>query len=130
MRGLDTNVLVRYLTQDDEAQSRTANALIERSLEGGERLHVDAIVLCELVWVLRSSYRFERSEVAGALDALIASSLSMPDRDRLREAAARYRKGPGDFSDYLIALTHRDAGCETTVTFDRGHRKTPAFTVI
>jgi predicted nucleic-acid-binding protein len=130
MRGLDTNVLVRYLTQDDAEQSRKANDLIERALEGGERLHVEAIVLCELVWVLRSAYRFERDEVAGALDALIASSLSMPERDRLREAAARYRKGPGDFSDYLIALTNLDAGCKTTVTFDRVHKKSAGVTVL
>jgi predicted nucleic-acid-binding protein len=54
----------------------------------------------------------------------------MAERDRLREAALRYRKGPGDFSDYLIALTNRDAGCDTTVTFDRAQRKSPGFTVL
>ena len=56
MKGLDTNVLVRYLTQDDPRQSRRANAVIEDDLAGDGRLHVDTVVLCELVWVLRAAF--------------------------------------------------------------------------
>ena len=56
MKGVDTNVLVRYLTQDDASQGKRATAVFERALTAGERIHVDTVVLCELVWVLRTAY--------------------------------------------------------------------------
>jgi predicted nucleic-acid-binding protein len=131
MRGLDTNVLVRYLTQDDPRQSKRANAVIESALASGERLHVDTIVLCELVWVLRGAYRLDRATVAASLLQLIdAAQLSLDDRDLVREAAHRYRTGPGDFADYAIGLRDRAAGCETTLTFDRAHKRSELFSLL
>lgn len=131
MRALDTNVVVRYLTQDDPRQSKRANDVIEGALAGEERLHIDTIVLCELVWVLRAAYRLDRTTVATALLQLIdAAQLSLDDRDLLREAAQRYRAGPGDFADYAIGLRNRAAGCDTTLTFDRAHRRDELFTLL
>jgi predicted nucleic-acid-binding protein len=131
MKGLDTNVLVRYLTQDDPRQSKRANAVIESALAGDERLHVDTIVLCELVWVLRAAYQLDRATVAAALLQLIdTAQLSLDDRDLVREAARRYRAGPGDFADYAIGLRDRAAGCETTLTFDRAHKRTELFSLL
>jgi predicted nucleic-acid-binding protein len=131
MKGLDTNVLVRYLTQDDPSQSRKANAVIERALSGGERIHIDTVVLCELVWVLRAAYGYDRATVASTLARLIeAGELSIDDRDRLREANRRYAAGPGDFADQVLALRGKSAGCDTTLTFDRAHRKNDLFTVL
>lgn len=131
MKGLDTNVLVRYLTQDDPAQSRRANAIIDGALAGGQRIHLDTVVLCELVWVLRSAYAFSRDTVADTLARLLeASQLSVDDRDRLREAARRYGAGAGDFADCVLGLRNRAAGCDTTLTFDRAHRKSDLFTVL
>ncbi len=131
MRGLDTNVVVRYLTQDDLRQSKRANAVIEEALAGEDRLHIDTIVLCELVWVLRAAYQLDRATVAAALLQLIdAAQLSLDDRDLLREAAQRYRVGPGDFADYAIALRNRAAGCKTTLTFDRAHKQSELFSLI
>ena len=131
MKGLDTNVLVRYLTQDDPSQARKANAVVDRALAGGDRIHIDTVVLCELVWVLRSAYGYDRATVAGTLTKLIeAGQLSVDDRDRLREASHRYAVGRGDFADYVLALRSQSAGCDTTLTFDRAHRKSELFTVM
>jgi predicted nucleic-acid-binding protein len=131
MIGLDTNVLVRYLTQDDPTQSRRANSVIDRAIAGSEQVHVDTVVLCELVWVLRSAYGYDRTTVADTLIKLLETGqLSVDDRDRLREATQRYAKGPGDFADHVIALRNRSAGCDTTLTFDRNHRKSDLFTLL
>ena len=131
MKGLDTNVLARYLVQDHPGQSRRANTIIENALADEGRLHVDTIVLCELVWVLRTAFRLDRVTVAAALLQLVdAAQLSLDDRDLVRAAAERYRQGPGDFADYVIGLRNRAAGCETTLTFDRAHRRDELFTLL
>lgn len=131
MKGIDTNVLVRYLTQDDPSQSRKANAVIDRAIAEHQRIHVDTIVLCELVWVLRAAYGYDRTTVGEALVQLFeASQLSIEDRDRMREAARRYTAGPGDFADHVLGLRNISAGCDTTLTFDRAHRKSDLFTVL
>jgi predicted nucleic-acid-binding protein len=131
MKGLDTNVIVRFLTQDDPVQTRKANAVVDHALAGGERIHLDTIVLCELVWVLRSAYGFDRATVADALAKLIeAAQISIDDRDRARDAVRRYAAGKGDFADYMLALRNQGAKCETTLTFDRAHRKSELFTML
>ena len=131
MKAVDTNVLVRYLTQDDAHQARKASAIFEQAAAAGERIHVDMTVLCELVWVLRAAYGHERVTVAGTLDKLLdAVQLSIDDRDRVREATRLYAAGPGDFADYIIGLGNRAAGCDTTLTFDRAHRHDDLFTVL
>jgi predicted nucleic-acid-binding protein len=131
MRGLDTNVLVRYLTQDDPRQAKRANVVIESALARGSPLHVDTSVLCELVWVLRAAYELNRATIPAALLQLIdAAQLSLDDRDLVREAVHRYRRGPGDFADYVIGLRNRAAGCETTLTFDRAHKRDELFSLL
>ena len=130
MKGLDTNVLVRYLTQDDPAQSRQANAIFDDAIAKGERVHVDTVVLCELVWVLRSAYRMDRPTIADALGKLIdTAQMSFDDRDLLREAVQRYAAGSGDFSDQIVGLRHRAAGCDSTLTFDRALKSSELFTI-
>lgn len=131
MTGLDTNVLVRYLTQDDLAQARKANALIDGAVGKGERLHLDVVVLCELVWVLRGAYDFGKETVGEAVEKILdAAQFSVEDRDLLREALEAYRAGQGDFADYVLGLRNRKAGCSATVTFDRPLRKNELFTVL
>lgn len=121
MRGLDTNILVRFLTADEPIQSETARRLIEAAEATGEALHVSTLVLAELVWVLRGGrYTFSRDVVADALDALLdATVFEIQDRDLVRRAAVAFRIGPADFSDYLIGEQDRRAGCTSTLTFDR-----------
>jgi predicted nucleic-acid-binding protein len=131
MTGLDTNVLVRYLTQDDPVQARKANALIDGAVGKGERLHLDVVVLCELVWVLRGAYDFGRETVAGVVGKILdAAQFSVEDRDLLRQALEEYRAGPGDFADHVLGRRNRRAGCGATVTFDRALKKNERFAVL
>jgi predicted nucleic-acid-binding protein len=105
--------------------------LIDTALASGKRLYVDTVVMCEVVWVLRAAYGFDKATVSRALSTLIdAAQLALADRDLLRDAAARYAAGSGDFADYVLALRGGAAGCETTMTFDRKHKKSELFTVL
>lgn len=131
MIGVDTNVLVRYLTQDDPAQARKVDVLVDSAVEEGTRLHVDDIVLCEIAWVLRAAYRLGKADVLEALEKIMsAATFSFDDRDLLRSTLVDYRDGDGDFSDYLIARRNARAGCESTATFDRALRDTASFVVL
>lgn len=124
MIGLDTNVLVRYLTEDDPKQSPRAVALVEGALEDGERLFVPQIVLCELVWVLDSVYSFPREEIVSVVrDLLRARQLVIEDLDSARKAVDQYAAKGGDFADFLIVERCRVAGCERVASFDGQLRK-------
>lgn len=119
MIGLDTNVLVRFLTEDDPEQSPRAVALIEGALDEGERLFVTQIVLCELVWVLDSVYGYPREEIVAAVsDLLRARQLVIEDLDSARTALDRYAAEGGDFADFLIVERCRAAGCGRVASFD------------
>lgn len=118
MIGLDTNVLVRYLVADDAAQYRTAARLIESEARQG--FFISDIVVCELVWVLRDAYEASREDIVDVFSEIFETrTFSFSDRDRLYRALAKYASQRGDFSDYLIGLHAADAGCDTTLTFDR-----------
>jgi predicted nucleic-acid-binding protein len=129
--GLDTNILARYLTQDDPAQSRRANTVIAEATRRGDRCAVNTIVLCELVWVLRDAYGFDRGTVVTTLEKILdTAQFVVEDRDVARRALADYRQGPGDFSDYLIGWRNRQAGCSETATFDRTLRQSGLFRLV
>ena len=131
MIALDTNVVVRYLVDDDETQSRQAADLMEGAAARGEHLFVGDLVLCETVWVLASSYGFSREEISGVLTSLLrARALLFSSTDRLARALAAYREGRGDFADYLIREHTRAAGAETVATFDRKLLGDPGFTAV
>jgi predicted nucleic-acid-binding protein len=129
--GVDTNVLVRYLTQDDPVQARKVDTFVAAAIESGDRLHVDDIVLCELVWVLRAAYRLGKPVIAAALDKVMSTGIfAFDDRELLRSALTDYRNGPGDFSDYVIGRRNARAGCEHTVTFDRPLNREQSFVLL
>ncbi len=131
MIGLDTNVLVRYLTQDDQAQARKVDVVIAESVARGERCVIDPIVLCELIWVLRDAYRTSKADLVKTLDQILATQqFQITEKDRVREACEAYRVGRADFADYLIGTSNRDAGCSETATFDRRLRGASAFRVL
>jgi predicted nucleic-acid-binding protein len=131
MRGLDTNVLVRYLTQDDPVQARKANAHIAEAVDRGEQCLVSVIVLCELVWVLREAYRLDKDTVAATLEKILdTAQFTVEHADLARRALDEYRRGRGDFADYLIGWRNRDAGCRHTATFDRALRSSRLFRVL
>jgi len=120
MKGLDTNVLVRFLTLDDEAQAVRATEVIEGAARTGETLFVSRVVLCELVWVLEAAYRSTREEILGVLESILRTGqMHFEDKDVLWQALADYREGRGDFADYVIGREAVSAGCSSTWTFDR-----------
>lgn len=131
MIGLDTNVLVRYLVQDDAAQARVASAAIESAAGRGERMHLTAVTLCELVWVLESAYQRARSDVAQALEQIVRTAdFDIEHADQVRKAIEWYRSTPADFADALTGLVNEAAGCEHTLTFDRSLKRIPHFKVL
>ena len=131
MTGLDTNVLVRYLTQDDASQARKANALVADTVARGERCFVVGVVLCELVWVLRGAYAFDKATVVGVLERILATAqFTIDEKDVVRRAVDDYRSGKGDFADYLIGHHGQESGCRTTATFDRQLKGSALFQVL
>jgi predicted nucleic-acid-binding protein len=131
MIGLDTNVLVRYLTQDDPAQYAKAAAFIDNATGQGEQLVVNTAVLCELTWVLDTSYEYSREEIARALEQILATAQFEVERlDEARQALADFRSTKADFSDALIGRINRSMGGDHTVTFDRGLKAVETFRLL
>ncbi len=131
MIGIDTNILVRYLTQDDASQTRQVDELFEAALKTGERLRVSDVVLSELVWALRKIYRVPKAEVVRGLQRVMANEIfTFDDPDVVNAALADYRDADGDFADYLIGRRNAAAGCEHTVSFDKDLAAHPAFVVL
>ena len=119
MRGVDTNVLVRFLVRDDPEQARKASQFLMVECTAEDPGLVNHIVLCELVWVLGSFYAYPRQAIARVLDGIAkAVQLSIPDVQDVRLAIAEYQDG-ADFADALIAIINLRLGCRETVTFDR-----------
>ena len=131
MTGLDTNVLVRYLTQDEPAQARKAAAVIEEAATKGEKLLIHPVVLCELVWVLETAYGYGRSDVATTLDRILRTAqFEVSDKEIVWSAWADYRSGKADFADYLIGRANGRLGAAHTVTFDQALKGNRQFRVL
>jgi predicted nucleic-acid-binding protein len=129
--ALDTNVLVRLVLYDDEAQAKAAERLVVRARREQTVLFVADVVLCELVWVLTRRAGLSRAEIATALDQLVRTELMVvADSGITERALAAYRSGKGDFADYLIREQARAAGAEEVATFDRVLRGEADFHVI
>ncbi|MEA3412578.1 MAG: type II toxin-antitoxin system VapC family toxin [Pseudomonadota bacterium] len=129
MIAVDTNVLLRLIVEDDEAQTRQAVRLLDRLDADGQRALVPTIVACEIVWVLRSAYRFGRERIATALGQLLAArQLVFELPDVTTRALRAYEAGRGDFADYVVRESARAAGCDTVVTFDRKLQGEEMFT--
>jgi predicted nucleic-acid-binding protein len=123
MIGLDTNVVVRYLMQDDPVQAARANAFIEGELSVGQPGFVSLVVLVEIAWVLRACYGIGRMEVARALRALLETRQLRVERAALVVRALRRQMAVNaDFSDALIIELARAHGCREVVSFDRKAR--------
>jgi len=131
MIGLDTNILVRYLIQDDPEQSRKAADEIENGLAKGHMFHIADIVLCELVWVLETAYGYDRQEIVPVLENILRTKqFQFENKDLLWKSLADYRNKKGDFADHLIGQAGHKAGCQETLTFDTGLKNNPLFRVL
>jgi len=130
MIGLDTNVLVRFIMQDDVGQSSLAAAVVE-SLTPEIPGFVTLVSVIELGWVLDSCYSLERSQIAVALEALIRSKEIVVERAEIVWRAVRqFRDSTADLADCLIAYSAYSAGCIRTLTFDRAAVKGCGMTLI
>lgn len=120
MIGLDTNVIVRYLAQDDNVQTLVATKLIER-LTPENPGYVSSVVLAEITWVLSRAYKTPRGEIANAIENILRSAeLVTENAEAAYRALGRYRAGIAvDYADALIAETATLAGAQETVTFDK-----------
>jgi predicted nucleic-acid-binding protein len=124
MAALDTNVLVRYLVQDDTAQLAAAKRLIRKCVSEGQTLYVPVSVALELEWVLRSNFRFAKDDVVQTLSQLLSSAeLTFESEGALELALLLYKKGPADYSDCVHAALAAQAGEQPLWTFDKAASK-------
>jgi predicted nucleic-acid-binding protein len=131
VKGLDTNVLVRYLTQDDPRQAAAAGREIEAAARKGEKLLVSPLVLCELVWVLESAYHVSKKELLAVLERILRTAqFEIPDKDFVWRSLADFRAGKGDYADYYLGRSNESAGAEITLTFDLALKGSPRFRVL
>lgn len=130
MIGLDSNVLVRYLTQDDPVQSKKADQLIDKALQSGEPLYLNHVVLCEVNWVLARAYGYGVADLGDTLEKIFsAAQFEFEDKNCLWQALAAFRASGADFADCVIGIKNTGAGCTATLTFDKRAGTLPQFSL-
>ena len=120
MIGLDTNVLVRYIAQDDSIQSAKAEQFIEQECSPTSPGFIGLVTMVELVWVSETCYGASRQDVCDLLSRILSTKqLVVQEADVVWQALRLFENGPADFSDYLIERIAHENGCESVVTFDK-----------
>ena len=128
MLGIDTNVLVRFLVRDDDAQFEKARKLIKREVAAGRRVFINQLVLMETEWVLRSRYAVPKNQIIEAISSLLnATDVQFEDEPAIEETLFIWKDSTADFADCLIGAKNRRMGCRTTATFDVKAAKLPGF---
>jgi predicted nucleic-acid-binding protein len=123
--GVDTNILVLYLTKDDEKQWEKAVEIIH----SGEQCFIANVVICELIWVLRGNpYNFTKQEISNTVEMMLQCAVfEWENRSVIYQGLRRFQQGNADFSDYLIGAVAQQFGCTITATFDRKLRGEKGF---
>jgi len=120
MIGLDTNLLVRYLAQDDPVQSPKATEIIEQRLTEENPGFVSIVAMVETVWVLDRAYGLPAREIAATIERMLQTDvLRVENEQEVFSAMIALREGQGSFSDAIISALGTRAGCSFTLTFDR-----------
>ena len=128
MIGLDTNVLVRFIAQDDPHQSAVATEIVEHRLSEEEPGFVSVVAMAETAWVLERSYRLPDRDVAAAIERILQTeSLVVENEQAVFAAMIALKEGLGSFADALIGALNEAAGCGKTLTFDRKALRIPGF---
>jgi predicted nucleic-acid-binding protein len=131
MKGLDTNVLIRYLVQDDPGQAAVAVQAIEAGVDRDEHFLIQPTVLCEMVWVLDSVYGYSKQEILQGLNMILRTAqFEIADKDTVWQAFGDYQNGKADFSDYLIGRGNSRQGAAPTLTFDRSLKDSRLFHIL
>lgn len=124
MIGLDTNILLRYLVQDDPIQSPKAAEIVERRLTMQDPGFVSLVCVLEIVWVLGSLYKRSRAQIAGHIEMMLAAdTLEIQNEQEVYQAVVALRNGSGTFQDALIGALGAWRGCSATLTFDQNAAK-------
>lgn len=130
MIGLDTNILVRYIIQDDDDRAKLARQLIE-SLSENRPAHVSLIALAELCWVLTQRYKITRNDLLRVVDWLLESTeLLIEAQEQVAEARDRFSNTNADFGDCLIYCCSVASGCNSIMTFDKIAAKSAGMTLL
>jgi predicted nucleic-acid-binding protein len=128
MIGLDTNILVRYLAEDDPVQSPKAREIIERRLTEADPGFISVVTIAETAWVLDRAYGFSDHEIASAIERILQTDVFLVENEQeVFAAMIALRDGSGSFADALIAALGTKAGCACTLTFDRKALRLPGF---
>ena len=131
MIGLDTDILVRYFTQDDPVQSYKATVLIEQRLTEQSPGFVSIVALAETVWVLERFYRLKKQEIAIVIERILgADALLVEHEAEVATALTAVWEGRGSFADALLAALSVKAGCSRVLTFDRKALRLPRFDLL
>ena len=131
MIALDTNVLIRYLVQDDPGQAKLATRFIEKNCTDDRPCFIGQIVLCELAWVLESNYGQDRTQIANIIEQLLqVSQLEVMQPEVVWRALSDYKASNADFPDHLLARVNQSQGCDVTITFDKKASKQPTFELL
>lgn len=131
MIGLDTNILVRYLAQDDPKQTAKAAAIMEGRLSADEPGFVSLVTMAETIWVLERAYRVARPRLAEIIEALLQTEvLHFQSEQAVFAAMTVVKAGTGSFADALIAALGAEAGCTCTVTFDHDAARLKGFELL
>ena len=131
MIGLDTNVLVRYMAQDDPIQAKIAADLIERRLTESDPGFISIVVMTETAGVLERVYGLSAAEIARAIERTLQTDVLVVESEQeIFTATVALKEGRGSFADALIAALGARAGCCATVTFDRKALRLPGFELL
>ena len=131
MRGLDTNVLLRLLLRDDEAQANAADRFVETACSAEAPCLINRVVLVEAVWVLHSGYGYAREQVAAIVENILrAEVFSVENTPEAWAALKDYRTSRADFADCLIGRTNRAQGADSTATFDKAATVLDSFVAL
>jgi predicted nucleic-acid-binding protein len=131
MIGLDTNIVLRYLLQDDPRQTVLANQIIDQELSGENPGVISLVAILEVVWVLRSLLKRTPAEIASHIEQLLAAdTLKVQNESQVFQAAYALKHGTGEFEDALLGAVDAWIGCTKTLTFDRRALKLPNFQLL
>jgi len=128
MIGLGTNILIRYLTQDDPIQSQKATEIVERRLTKAKPGFVSVVVMVETVWVLDRAYDLAAQDIAAAIERMLQVEVFVIEKEQeVFTAMVALKQGRGSFAEALIAELGASAGCVHTLTFDNKALRLPGF---
>lgn len=131
MIALDTNVVVRYIVQDDTRQSAAATRLMEKSLDADNPGFISLVTLCEIAWVLEGCYEADRERIRQVVEGLLGTKqLRVESTDLVWKALRAWQGSPADFSDALIGQSALAHGATRIVTFDRAAARLPSFELL